>query len=292
MFSSSVILQSVVGGLMNGGIYALVAVGLTLIFGVMRVINFAHGEFLMLAMYMAFFGWATLGIDPYWMMLLAPLALALLGMLFFQYLTRYAMGAPEINQMAITLGASLLLQNAALLAFKGDNQIISLSRATDSIALGVVTLQIPQLAAAAVSVVLMGGLYLLLTRTDLGLMMRATAQSSEGAALSGIDLSRVYRWAMALGVATLGFAGPLILPTMYVNPGIGALFTLKAFVIVIAGGLGSVPGALLGGLLVGLTESVAGVWLPGAAASAIPFAFLVVVMIWRPQGLLKSGGRR
>lgn len=292
MFSLNVILQSVASGLMNGGIYALVAVGLTLIFGVMRVINFAHGEFLMLAMYLAFFAWSMLGIDPYWMLLLAPLVLALLGVVFFEYLTRYAMGAPEINQMAVTLGASLLLQNAALLAFKGDNQIVTLARATDSIMLGAVTLQVPQLAAATVSVVLLGAVYLLLTRTDLGLMMRATAQSGEGAALSGIDLARVYRWAMALGVATLGFAGPLILPTMYVNPNVGTLFTLKAFVIVIAGGLGSVPGALLGGLLVGLTESMAGVWLPGAAASAIPFAFLVVVMIWRPQGLLKSGGSR
>lgn len=292
MFSLSVIFQAVAGGLMSGGTYALVAVGLTLIFGVMRVINFAHGEFLMLAMYLAYFGWSVLGVDPYWMVLIAPLVLALLGSVFFQYLTRYSMGAPEINQMAVTLGASLLLQNAALLAFKGDNQIVNLARATDSIMLSAVTLQVPQLMAATVSVVLMGAVYLLLTRTDLGLMMRATAQSSEGAALSGIDLSRVYRWAMALGIATLGFAGPLILPTMYVNPNIGTLFTLKAFVIVIAGGLGSVPGALLGGLLVGLTESVAGVWLPGAAASAIPFVFLVIVMIWRPQGLLKSGGRR
>lgn len=292
MVSLSVILQAVVGGLMNGGIYALVALGLTLIFGVMRIVNFAHGEFLMLAMYLAYFGWSLLGIDPYWMALLAPPALALLGMLFYQYLTRYAMAAPEINQMAVTLGASLVLQNLALMAFKGDNQIVSLSRATDSIVLTAVTIQVPQLVAASVSVLLMGLVYLLLTRTDLGLMMRATAQSNEGAALSGIDLSRVYRWAMALGIATLGVAGPLILTTMYVNPHIGALFTLKAFVIVIAGGLGSVPGALLGGLLVGLTESVAGVWLPGAAASAIPFAFLVAVMIWRPQGLLKRGGRR
>src|SRR5690606_34147443 len=146
---------------------------------------------------------------------------------------------------------SLLMQYLALLFFTGDNRLVILPRSTEGVGIGSVMLQVPQLIAGGASLLLLGLLYFLLRRTDFGLMMRAVSQSHEGAQLSGIDIGRVYRWAMAVGIGTLGVAGPLLVSVLYVNPHVGALFTLKAFVIVIVGGLGSFGGALLGGLIVG-----------------------------------------
>jgi branched-chain amino acid transport system substrate-binding protein len=255
-----VFLQAVVSGLANGAIYALVAVGLTLVFGVMRIVNFAHGEFLMIAMYA--------------------------GVLLYDTVVRFALRAPEINQMAVTLGLSLLLQQLALVFFSGDNLLITQPRSTEGIALGSIVVQVNQLVAAGASVLLLGLLAMVLQRTDFGLVMRAVSQSREGAALSGIHIDRVYRWAMAVGIGTLGVAGPLLVSILYVNPQVGALFTLKAFVIVIVGGLGSFKGALLGAMVVGLAESVAVAWLSASIAATVPFAILILILLLKPEGLM------
>jgi branched-chain amino acid transport system permease protein len=284
-----ILLQAIVSGLANGAIYALIAVGLTLIFGVMRIINFAHGEFLMIAMYGGFFAWSLLGIDPVLAILLVTPVLMLAGVLLYGGIVRFTLKVPEINQMAVTLGLSLLLQHLALTLFTGDNMLITQPRSTEGLMLGPVVIQIPQLIAAVASVVLLGLLYLMLRRTDFGLVIRAVSQSREGAALSGIDISLVYKWAMAIGIGTLGVAGPLLVSVLYVNPQVGALFTLKCFVIVIVGGLGSFGGALLGALIVGLAESIAGAWFSASIAAAVPFAILILVLLMQPEGLL---GRR
>jgi branched-subunit amino acid ABC-type transport system permease component/ABC-type branched-subunit amino acid transport system substrate-binding protein len=286
-----VLFQAIVSGLANGAIYALVAVGLTLVFGVMRIVNFAHGEFLMIAMYGGYFAWALLGLDPIVAIALVTPALMLAGALLHVTVVRFALDAPEINQMAVTLGLSLLLQHLALVLFTGDNLLVTLPRSTEGIALGPAVMQVNQLLAAGFSIALLGVLAAILQRTDFGLVMRAVAQSRDGAALSGIDIGAVYRWAMAVGIGTLGVAGPLLVSILYVNPHVGALFTLKAFVIVIAGGLGSFRGALIGALLVCLAESISVTWLSASIAATVPFAILILVLLIKPEGLMSRGGR-
>jgi branched-subunit amino acid ABC-type transport system permease component/ABC-type branched-subunit amino acid transport system substrate-binding protein len=281
-----VFLQAVVSGLANGAIYALVAVGLTLVFGVMRIVNFAHGEFLMIAMYAGYFAWALLGLDPILAIVVVTPLLMLAGVLLYDTVVRFALRAPEINQMAVTLGLSLLLQQLALVFFSGDNLLITQPRSTEGIALGSIVVQVNQLVAAGASILLLGLLAMILQRTDFGLVMRAVSQSREGAALSGIHINRVYRWAMAVGIGTLGVAGPLLVSILYVNPQVGALFTLKAFVIVIVGGLGSFKGALLGAMMVGLAESLAVAWLSASIAATVPFAILILILLLKPEGLM------
>jgi branched-chain amino acid transport system permease protein len=292
MVTFDIFAQAVVSGLANGAIYALVAVGLTLVFGVMHIINFAHGEFLMIAMYAGYFAWSLAGIDPVLAIFIVTPLLMLIGVLLYDGVIRRALAAPEINQMAVTLGLSLLLQNLALMTFKGDNLLIPLARATEAIAIGPALLQLPQAIAALASVILIAALWLVLRLTDFGIMMRAVAQSRDGAVLCGIGLGAVYRWALCIGIGTLGVSGPLLASTLYVNPHVGALFTLKAFVIVIAGGLGNFGGALLGALLVGLAESIAGAWFSASVAAAVPFALLIVAMLWRPEGLIARRAAR
>ncbi|MFC4310315.1 branched-chain amino acid ABC transporter permease [Steroidobacter flavus] len=286
-----IFLQAIVSGLANAAMYALIAVGLTLVFGVMRIINFAHGEFLMIAMYAGYFAWSLLGIDPIVAIVLVTPVLMLLGTLLYSGVMRFALRVPEINQMAVTLGLSLLLQHLALVAFTGDNMLVTQSRAVAGVELGPVVVQVNQLIACGISMALLGALYLVLQRTDFGLIMRAVAQSRDGAALSGIDVTGVYKWAMAVGIGTLGVAGPLLVSILYVNPHVGALFTLKAFVIVILGGLGNFTGALLGALIVGLAESIAGAWFSASIAAAVPFVILILILLTRPEGLMNRSRR-
>jgi branched-chain amino acid transport system permease protein len=290
--STTIFLQALLSGLTNGAIYALVAVGLTLVFGVMRIVNFAHGEFLMLAMYGGYLAFTFLGIDPILAVFLVAPVLMLMGYLLFGGLIRPALKVPEINQMAVTLGLSLLLQYLALVVFKADNLLITQERSTASIWLGPVLIQMPQAIAALASVILLGLFYVVLRKTDLGLIMRVVSQSRDGAALSGIDIGGTYRWAMAIGLGTLGIAGPLMVSALYVNPHVGQLFTLKAFVIVIVGGMGSFGGVLIGALLVGIAESIAASWLTASVAAAVPFALLILVMLLRPEGLVPARGSR
>jgi branched-chain amino acid transport system permease protein len=290
--STTIFLQALLSGLTNGAIYALVAVGLTLVFGVMRIVNFAHGEFLMLAMYGGYLAFSYLGFDPIVSLLLVAPVLMLCGLGLFEGLVRPAIKVPEINQMAVTLGLSLLLQYIALVVFKADNLLITQERSTASIWLGPVIIQMPQAIAAVASVILLGLFYVILRKTDLGLIMRVVSQSRDGAVLCGIDMRNTYRWAMAIGIGTLGVAGPLMVSVLYVNPHVGQLFTLKAFVIVIVGGMGSFGGVLLGALLVGLAESLAASWFTASVAAAVPFALLILVMLLRPEGLLPAGGSR
>jgi branched-chain amino acid transport system permease protein len=286
-----IFLQAIVSGLSNAAVYALIAVGLTLVFGVMRIINFAHGEFLMIAMYAGYFAWSLLGIDPIVAILLVTPALMVLGALLYSGVMRFALRVPEINQMAVTLGLSLLLQHLALVAFTGDNMLVTQSRAIAGVELGPVVVQVNQMIACGISATLLGALYLVLQRTDFGLIMRAVAQSRDGAALSGIDVTGVYKWAMAVGIGSLGVAGPLLVSMLYVNPHVGALFTLKAFVIVILGGLGNFTGALLGALIVGLAESIAGAWFSASVAAAVPFVILILILLTRPEGLMNRNLR-
>lgn len=286
MTSLDVFIQALISGVLAGGVYALVAIGLTLVFGVMRVVNFAHGDFMMVAMYGAFFSWTIFGSDPLLSTLWLVPSMGLLGAALYHFVIRRLVGLSELSSMAVTMGVALLLQNLALMTFKADNLVVDTSWSSKAILIGNISIQLPHLVSAAASAILIVSLYLLLRFTDLGLKMRAVSQSPEGAALSGIDLHRVALVATVIGIGTLGVAGPLLTPMLYVNPLVGAQFTLIAFVVVIAGGLGNFPGAIVAGLLVGVAERVSSVWLSASLSAAVPFVILVAVMLLRPQGLL------
>lgn len=286
------ILQAILSGLTQSAVYAVVAVGLTLTFGVMRVVNFAHGEFLMLAMYGGYFAWFTAGIDPVLAVFVMLPASLLAGYAFHRLVVVQLLRVSEISQMAVTLAVSMLLQNAALLAFSADYKLINIPWSMFSVSVGGAAIQLPQLILGVTSVAIVGALYLLIRRTEFGLKLRAVSSSMEGAVLSGIDVGKAYLLATCIGIGTLGLAGPLLVASLYVNPYVGMLFTLKAFIIVIVGGLGSFEGALVGSLLVGLTESIAGIWLPGSVAASIPFLVLILVLLVRPEGLMGQAQAR
>lgn len=286
MNSSHVLVQALISGLLSGWLYALIAIGLTLVFGVMRVVNFAHGDFLMLAMYGAFFAFSLWGVDPTWSVFLMLPAMGLVGALLYKLILRHIVGKPELSSMAVLLGVGLLMQNLALMVFKADNLVVNTEWTNRAFNIGFLSIQLPHALAALAAMVLIAALWGLLRFTDLGVMMRAVSQSPEGAALSGINFHRISLWTTVIGIATLGVAGPLLVSMLYVNPTVGVQFTLIAFVAVIAGGLGNFFGAVVAGIAVGVTERVAGIWLPASLAAAIPFVLLVVVMLWRPEGLL------
>ena len=282
----TVYLQSITSGLLIGGVYALVAVGLTLIFGVMKIINFAHGEFLMLGMYFSFFLSTLLGIDPYVAILLAvPLFIAL-GWAIHVFLIRPVLGAPDMIQILLTVGISLVLQNLALFFFSPDFQSLKLDYGIKTFQLWGVHVSLVRLLAFAVALSVIGGLYLLLQKTDMGKALRACAEEREGALAVGINVEKMYKIAFGLGITCVAIAGIVMTPFFYISPNVGIPFTLVAFVVVVLGGLGNIPGALVGGLIVGVVESLGEIMLPAASLKSLAtFTIFILILLLRPQGL-------
>jgi branched-chain amino acid transport system permease protein len=287
---STLVAQAIVSGLLIGGVFALIALGLTLIFGVMKIINFAHGDFLMLGMYFALFLSVMGGVDPYLSALLSlPLFFAL-GWGIQAWLIRPVLSAPENIQILVTVGLSLVLQNTALFLFSPDFQSLKVPYGASTFAIAGVSVSYVRLIACAVSLTAASTVYLILTRTDIGKALRACAEQQLGAMAVGIDVNRMYRVAFGLGTACVALAGVLMTPFFYIAPQVGLPFTLVAFVTVVLGGLGSVPGALAGGLIIGLVESLGEVLLPSPSMKQMAtFSVFLLILLIRPQGLL--GGR-
>ena len=284
------IAQAIVSGLLIGGVFALVALGLTLIFGVMKIINFAHGDFLMLGMYFAFLMSVLGGIDPYISALLCLPFFFALGWGVQSWLIRPVLKAPENIQILVTVGISLVLQNTALFLFSPDFQSLKLPYGASTFAIGGVSVSYVRLIACAISLSAAAGVYLLLTRSDIGKALRACAEEQTGSLAVGIDVARMYRIAFGLGTACVALAGTLMTPFFYISPQVGLPFTLIAFVTVVLGGLGSVPGALIGGLIIGVVESLGEVLLPAPSMKQMAtFSVFLLILLIRPQGLL---GRR
>jgi branched-chain amino acid transport system permease protein len=286
---STLLGQAVVSGLLIGGVYALVALGLTLIFGVMRIINFAHGTLMMLGMYATFFLYTLAGVDPYLSVLLVGPAFFLVGVAIERGVIEPNLGAPESNQLLLTLGIALFLENAALALFSPDYRSIRVPWVARSFLLGDAVVNLPRLIAFAGSVALAVSLWLFLKHTDLGKAIRATAEEREGALLVGIHIRRLSAIAFGIGSAVVAVAGSLVTPFLYVAPDVGDVFNILAFVIVVLGGMGSFVGALLGGLLVGVAESLGAAVLPGSLKQLPIFVLFVLVLLFRPTGLF---GRR
>jgi branched-chain amino acid transport system permease protein len=286
---STLLWQATVSGVLIGGVYALVALGLTLIFGVLRIINFAHGALMMLGMYATFFLHVHAGLDPYLAVLVVGPLFFLVGVALERGVIAPNLDAPESNQLLLTLGVALFLENGALALFGADPRSLRLSYLGRGILLGDAVVNVPRLIAFAGSVVLAIGLWLFLKRTDTGKAIRAAAEEREGAQLVGIDIRRLYTVAFGLGTAVVAVAGGLVTPFLYVAPDVGDVFNILAFVIVVLGGMGSFIGALLGGFLVGLAESLGAAILPGSLKQLPIFALFVLVLLFRPSGLFGRG---
>lgn len=279
-----VVTQAVLTGLMIGGVYGLVAMGLTLIFGVLDIVNFAHGAFLAVALYITVEMVGRSGVHPYLALLVSVPLMFLLGAAVQRFILAGAMGRPLENQLLITLGVALLIDNGLLLFFGPNPRSVRLPGDRGVEIFGaVVTLS--RLLAFAVALVLAALLYLLLQRTRLGTAIRAVAANDSGAQMVGIDTRRIYMATFAIGTACAGAAGVLVAPLVTIEPTTGELFNIIAFVVVVLGGMGNVVGAVVGGLIIGLTEQLGALYLPGQSPLLSVFIVFVLVLFLRPQGL-------
>jgi branched-chain amino acid transport system permease protein len=285
MWSPVILFPVLLNGLMTGAIYALIALGLTLIYGVLHIINFAHGALLTAAMFAAFFAYQWLGLDPY----MAAIGLAPLFFVIGYGLQRFVIGpaahGEDRNILLVTLGLAVIIENALLYAFRADTRTINLPYAFNVIEIGTAFLAVPRVIAFAVTIMVALVLWLVMRWTDTGKAMRAVAKEKLGAELSGIDVAHIYAVTFGLGTACLAVAACLLIPTYYVNPSAGNAFVLIAFTIVVLGGMGSVAGALLGGLFVGVVESLSGLYLGESLGQIGIFAMFILVLLFRPSGL-------
>ena len=285
-----VIPQLAVSTLLLGGIYALIAVGLTLIFGVMRVVNFAHGEFLMLAMYLAFWSFTLLGLDPYVTLVLSVPVIFVMGWSSYHIVMRPVINASHNVQVFTTVGLSIALQNVALVLWTADAQFVRTSYYSVVVRLGSAAFNLAQLGAFAVAVLATAALFAFLRWSYTGKLMRATAQDRQAASLMGIDTGRVYSLTWAVGVACVGVAGVLLAPVYPVYPTVGLQFVLIAYVSVVLGGLGDMAGALIASLIVATVE-VVGSYVIGTAWKEILYLLLFIgILVVRPAGLFGQRG--
>ncbi|OLE48969.1 MAG: hypothetical protein AUG01_06560 [Candidatus Rokubacteria bacterium 13_1_20CM_2_69_58] len=281
----TLVLQSLVSGLLFGGVYSLMAVGLTLIFGVMRVVNFAHGDMMVWGMYVTFLLASRAGVDPYVAFGAAAAALFVLGLAVQRGLVDRVLDAPHEMQILLMLGVALILENTALLAFGPEPTRARSTLAAATIWLGPVFVDVARLIAFGVALALTAALWLFLFRTELGRLMRATADNTFGALVIGTDVRRVYAVAFGVGAACVGAAGALVAPILPWEPATGLSLSVASFNIVIIGGMGSLLGAFVGGLLVSVAESLGAVFLQPSLKELASFSLLILILLFRPAGL-------
>ncbi|MEO6325488.1 MAG: branched-chain amino acid ABC transporter permease [Thermoanaerobaculia bacterium] len=292
--------QVLISGILLGGLYALIGLGMSLIMGVMKIINLAHGELMMVAMYITFWAFTLWKVDPYVSLLIVLPLMFLLGVGIQKYLLAPVMDANTVlpqNQVLLTVGLGLVLSNLALLLFTANYRSVPVSYASKTIywdiKMGGQTISLsfsfPFLVAFGIAMVLGALLFLFLGKTDTGRAIRATAQDKRAAALMGVDTKKITMITFGLGTALVGAAGALLDPVYYLYPQIGGPFTNKAFVITVLGGMGNIPGAILGGLVLGLAESLGSVYISLGYKEAFGFVIFVAVLIFMPKGLLGKG---
>jgi len=275
----------VLNGLLTGAVYALIALGLTLIYGVLHIINFAHGALLTAALFAAYFAQKLFGIDPYVAVFALTPAFFALGYALQRFVIGPASHGDDRNMLLVTLGLAVIVENTLLYAFHADTRTIDVAYGFQTIDVGGAFLALPRVVGFGAAFVVALILWAILTLTDTGKAIRAVAKEKLGAELSGIDVAHVYAITFGLGTACLAVAACLLIPTYYVNPHVGNAFVLVAFTIVVLGGMGSVPGALIGGLLIGVVESLCGLYLGESLGQIGIFLIFILVLLARPSGL-------
>ena len=282
----SLYLNVAVGGILTGLVYGLMALGLSVIFGVVRVVNFAHGEMMTIAMYIAVALFAAFHLDP--LVMLVPIAAAMFafGYVLQAGLINIFITRPEHSQFLLLVGIGLIIANVLLIVFGPDAQNVQVAYAFDSFQIGSLIVDATKLYAAIGAILVAAALFAFFRFTAVGTAIRACADNYTGAQVVGLDVKRLYALTFGLGAACVGAAGTMLLLIFDVTPAVGPSYTLLAFVIVITGGLGSMSGALIGGVLIGLTEAMAGLLFSPSAKSMFSFAILVLVLLLRPQGIM------
>jgi len=282
--SSEVLIQAVVSGLLMGLIYALVAVGLSLIFGLMEIVNFAHGEFLMLAMFASFWFW-VLGLDPLISLPLVVIILGVSGLAVHYGIIRRLLSAPMLAQVCGTFGLAVALRAGAQFLWSPDFRTITTPFIAGRVQIGPIFIGQPQLVAGCICLLAFVLLWLFVTRTETGLALQATAQDRQAAAVMGIPTERMSALGWAIGLGCVGVAGSMLSTFFYIFPDVGVNFATLAFVAVALGGFGSILGSLVAGILIGLVESVGGVLFDPSYKALVVFGLYLAVVIVRPNGL-------
>jgi branched-chain amino acid transport system permease protein len=285
VLSPAILIAAIVNGLLTGAVYALVALGLTLIYGVLHIINFAHGALLTVAMFAAFFAYQNLGLDPYLAILVLAPAFFALGYALQRFVIGPASHSDDRNILLVTLGLAVIIENALLFTFHADTRTIDVPYAFDSFNLGFTFVALPRAVGFLALFVVASALWLLMGFTDIGRAIRAVAKEKLGAELAGIDVAHIYAVTFGLGTSCVAIAACLLIPTFYVNPSAGNAFILVAFTIVVLGGMGSVPGALIGGLIIGVVESLSSLFLGESLGQIGIFLIFIAVLLVRPNGL-------
>ena len=269
-----------------GFVYALIAAGLSLIFGLMEIVNFAHGEFLMVAMFGSFWAWSLAGLDPLLSLPLTVAGLAALGVATYHGLIRFILGAPMLAQIFATFGLGVFLRSAAQALWGVDFHLVKDPLVQWRVSAGGIFIGLPRLVASLGALAAFGFLYWFITRTETGMALQATAQDRQAASLMGIDTERMFALGWGIGAGCVGVAGALLTMFFYVFPEVGGSFALLAYVAVALGGFGNVPATLVGGVVVGLVEVIGGLVIAPSFKYVVVFALYLAVVLWRPQGLL------
>lgn len=278
--------QVILSGLLQGTVYALIAIGFTLVYGVLNIVNFAHGVVPMLAMYGAFLLFSGYGLGPY--IVLVPLIIAsvIVGAILYKLLFSRIVGAHEFTQIICTLGVFIFFENLMNLLFGGDLRGITVPYTSATWRIGIITFPVSRTIAALVSLLAVAALTLFLSRTNSGRAIRAASNNRTGAQLVGVNVRSVYMWTFIIGTVLAALAGVVMMPFALVSPFVGVDFLLKSFVIAIVGGLGSVPGALLAGLIIGVAEALSGLYLTASLGNVVVFGILLLTLVFRPSGLI------
>jgi branched-chain amino acid transport system permease protein len=286
-----ILLQVLFWGLYAGCIYILLATGLNLIFGVMKIVNFAHGELLMLGAYITATAFAVSGFNPYSLILFTMLVLGVIGIVVERLCFRPILGTGKLNEIFLSLGLIYVFQNGVALIWGDERQVLNSPYQMVSVPIGAIQLPLDYIIIIAITVLILVGLHLLLKKTDLGRAIRATSQNRKGAMIVGIDVERMDMISFGIGSGLAAAAGTLwVVSGQVFNPYIGSIPAIKAFSIIILGGLGSIPGAIAGGLLYGIAENGAAYFLGGIWKDSISFLILIIVLIFRPTGLFGESG--
>lgn len=285
-----ILAQSLINGIFLGGVYALVAGGLTLIYGVIYIVNFAHADFLMVGMYIAYWAFVLLGIDPYISVFLCAIILFIIGVITQKVLIKPILKAPMLNQILLTMGLSSLLVGLAQFFWRSEPRSVLVPYSANRFVVSGIIFNVPRMVAFIVSVVITIGLYLFLKNTKPGKAIRACSQSRPAAQLMGIDVNKMYMLTFGIGAGLTGIAGALLTPTYSMSPTVGLTFAITAFVVVVLGTMGNFLGAFIGALIIGVTEAFSGLFLGGELRQLGSMVIFILVLLLRPGGLF--GGKK